>query len=719
MHCYGWICAVLLCSSGAIAEAATAATAATAVPRLSNDLAEIRDLTDVTISPDGNVVAVRLVEPRLETNTYKLTWIIHPLQPGKGRIHHIDAGLPIFSYGYVLANEPPQWSPSSRWLYFRALKKSGDCIQVWRADRHTGSVERVTDEAGDVEAFSLSGHDGIYISVRPSLAKIREEEQREFDGGIVLTKSVRPWAGLHESLNLNGRATSPRVFSDEQGRDVVKPLLSSVPSVLKFVRAGNLSSSFSADQAVKDLHRRQASHLPDGRDSPTSPASSLVDGRRATLTPVGAGQGGVRPPVELRVETPDGASYVQCEAAVCKGAIRAIGWRPETDEVLFIVESGGALSGTLYGWRVGATEPRKIYSSGGMIGRESSPSGGAQPEVCPAIKDEIVCVAASASTPPRLVAISLVDGRERMLLSPNELLRSRLQDRVREISWESSSGTAQSGVLVLPDTSGAGPYPLVILSARCRGFLRGGAGAEYPEHLLAARGIASLCWNIDQRRQTSSSSVGAGDPLDLSRDAISAFDGAIHTLSAQGIIDQSKVGLAGLSIGATFAEFALFNSGSFAAIATSGIGLADPLLWAWYSGFENTPSSRFLARYGVSEPAHQNPEAWKKVSPAMNVASIRVPLLVQSAEDEFRLTYGLFASLMHEKKPVEMVIYPGEGHQKNVFPRHRLSAMERNADWFSFWLKGKVPVAELDPDRGERWKKLQILTQHWRAISGG
>ena len=53
-----------------------------------------------------------------------------------------------------------------------------------------------------------------------------------------------------------------------------------------------------------------------------------------------------------------------------------------------------------------------------------------------------------------------------------------------------------------------------------------------------------------------------------------------------------------------------------------------------------------------------------------------------------------------------MYVFAGEHHNKWQ-PRHRAAIYQRNLDWFSYWLQGRV---DADPARAEqyrRWKAMQ------------
>jgi acetyl esterase/lipase len=67
-----------------------------------------------------------------------------------------------------------------------------------------------------------------------------------------------------------------------------------------------------------------------------------------------------------------------------------------------------------------------------------------------------------------------------------------------------------------------------------------------------------------------------------------------------------------------------------------------------------------------------------------------------------------YMALRRLGKPVEQVIYPGAPH---VFDRpfHRRASLERNLDWFRFWLQGVEDSAPTKAEQYRRWRALREL----------
>lgn len=76
-------------------------------------------------------------------------------------------------------------------------------------------------------------------------------------------------------------------------------------------------------------------------------------------------------------------------------------------------------------------------------------------------------------------------------------------------------------------------------------------------------------------------------------------------------------------------------------------------------------------------------------------------------------TFEVFTGLNRLQKPVELYYYPDEDHQPD-HPQARLETLQRNLDWYRFWLQDyERPNAE-DKEQYVRWRKLRTLSESSR-----
>jgi hypothetical protein len=74
------------------------------------------------------------------------------------------------------------------------------------------------------------------------------------------------------------------------------------------------------------------------------------------------------------------------------------------------------------------------------------------------------------------------------------------------------------------------------------------------------------------------------------------------------------------------------------------------------------------------------------------------------------LSYEVFKALTRLDRPVEMYFYPNEQHTPDD-PRARLATLQRNVDWYRFWLQGYEDDDAKKRDQYLRWRKYRALQQ--------
>ncbi len=122
---------------------------------------------------------------------------------------------------------------------------------------------------------------------------------------------------------------------------------------------------------------------------------------------------------------------------------------------------------------------------------------------------------------------------------------------------------------------------MVIVQYRSRGFLRGGTGDEHPIHVLAQNGFAVLSYDTSDGDYMAKE----GDPFELqiayTKDLVAdhgsatAIEHMVDALVARGLVDPNRVGITGLSHGATTLDTALLDRNYAAASAAYSV-MAPP-----------------------------------------------------------------------------------------------------------------------------------------------
>jgi len=656
-------------------------------------LLETTDLSSLAISPDGRNVAFRQEQASVEHNDYATAWLVQPLTGTAAARRVADGGEPLrYDYGGTIS-EPPQWSPDSRWIYYRALLQGE--VQIWRAAADGSMAEQVTHDAADIDSFTLSqdGHRILY-TVGATRAEIRDAEQREYDQGVRIDGTVPLGQGLVRSGYINGRLATQRwkagwmgrggLLADQPAHDVVLDLATGKTTV-----TDRASTTAVLENALPVV---QVAAAPEGTIAPGILVRARESGKIAY-----AQQAGATMSLHVTSNASDPRS-IECTATTCKDAvITGLAWRPGRDELVFTkmdYDRGHAQS--LYDWDLGAGTVRPLVHAVGLIGggRLNWPG-----ESCAVSAEFAACVTASADEPPRLERINLETGVRTILYAPNLALAQAIGPRAVPLQWRGSHGQAFNGIFFPPVSLTAGERaPLFITYYSCAGYLRGGLGDEWPLASLAGAGIAALC--IDEPRTDALQT----DQAALYRTAVDGVSSVINLLAGRGLIDPKRVGMGGLSFGSEVVVWTAMKTDLLAAASVS-----SPSVTPTYYELHTLQSPTFesIARkvWGIGTPS-ETPERWREISPAFNTARIKAPLLMQIPEQEYISALDYFIPLMHSPTPVELDVFPNEPHQK-FQPRHKLAAYNRNLDWFRFWLQGYVDPNPLKVPQFERWETMR------------
>jgi dipeptidyl aminopeptidase/acylaminoacyl peptidase len=173
----------------------------------------------------------------------------------------------------------------------------------------------------------------------------------------------------------------------------------------------------------------------------------------------------------------------------------------------------------------------------------------------------------------------------------------------------------------------------------------------------------------------------------------------LDDVDRRGIVDPKRVGITGLSSGATIVEQGLVYTQRFAAAS---------------SAYSNTGAINYYflpaEMRDVQRKLHGAPFApqngWGRRSVGLNAARINVPYLIQVADREYLHTLQNYIDLKDAGKPVELFVYPDEYHEKWQ-PAHRYAVYRRNLQWMMFWLQDVEASDPVDPAQYERWRQLR------------
>jgi len=257
------------------------------------------------------------------------------------------------------------------------------------------------------------------------------------------------------------------------------------------------------------------------------------------------------------------------------------------------------------------------------------------------------------------------------------------------IHWQSTDGLAIEGIVAYPlNYRSDQRYPLIVAvhggpaGVFQRGYL-GALGGYADVAELTERGYAVLQANPRgsggygrEFRFANYVDWGGGDYQDI-------MSGVDH-LIARGIADPDRLGILGWSYGGFMTSWVITRTHRFKA-ACVGAGVTNLVS---FNGTSDIPS--FVPDYFSAE-SWDDLETYRRHSPVLNAKGVSTPTLIQHGDQDVRvpLSQGreLYNALKRQGAPVEMVIYPRQGHGPDE-PRLILDVRRRAIAWLERWVRG-------------------------------
>lgn len=272
------------------------------------------------------------------------------------------------------------------------------------------------------------------------------------------------------------------------------------------------------------------------------------------------------------------------------------------------------------------------------------------------------------------------------------------------ISFKARDGVPQEGLLIHPLDEVAGKkYPLIMrVHGGPEAHDRNGWLTQYhsPGQLGAAKGFAVFYPNYrgSTGRGVAYSKLGQADAAGKEfDDLVDAVDHLIKT----GLVDEKKVGVTGGSYGGFASAWcATYYSDRFAA-SVMAVGISNIIS---KSGTTDIPDEE-AAVHALKRP-WDDWEGLLKRSPIYHVQKAKTPLLILHGKDDTRVHPGQSMELYRFLKtigaaPVRLVWYAGEGHG-NRKAAGRYDYNVRMMQWFEHYLQGpggEPPAYQLDYGR--------------------
>ena len=644
------------------------------------DLAHLRIPAAPSLSPDGRQVVAAVSRIDLDDNTYRSDLWLTPT----------DGSAPPRRFTSAKRDGRPRFSPDGRWIAFLRAADDDDKPQLHVMPADGGEARRVCEHPLGAEAFAWSpdstrlayvarvpepgryGTDKDVPSEKEPPRRITTFQYRLDDLGF--TNDRRPHVFVVDALAEDAEALQLTRGDFDHG----DPAWSPDGRTVAFVSARHesrdedaLSDVFVAPAAGGDALRVTATDLavsrpafsPDGATIWFCGVPADFAGRTTGLWSVPAD--GSAPPARLtdpeRFDHEPAFGGGVLALLVDEEAVTTVSMDRGATMLLRFPVDGGQPQVLLGGHRqvqdydarggVVAAVVSHPTSAGEVVVLRDRPEGSGEPQ---------------GGAPVR---------RERTVTDFGALLaRSASLRPMTELEATAPDGAKVHGWVVKP--VGVGPFPVVLM-------VHGGPFAQYGWTLFdEAQVYAGAGYAVVMGNPRGSSGYGethgraiVGDFGNLDAiDVLALLDAAL----ADPELDDDRVGVMGGSYGGFMTTWLVGHSDRFrAAISERACNAFD--------SFEGSSDIGWLF---VSQYNGTDPERVRAQSPLTHVDRIRTPMLLIHSEHDWRCpleqAQRLFVALKQREVEVELLLFPGEGHEltRSGLPSHRVARFEAVLDWW-------------------------------------
>jgi len=293
-----------------------------------------------------------------------------------------------------------------------------------------------------------------------------------------------------------------------------------------------------------------------------------------------------------------------------------------------------------------------------------------------------------SDTPPELYYSFFPQINPQKITSFNQYLTDIDFGQTEVIHWQTKDKAIIEGMLVKPlHFDPKKRYPLLVI-------LHGGPADCFSNRFINGR------WNYPPKMYADQNflifmpnprgSTGYGKDFKLALvsnwgviDYEDVMEGIDYLVQEKKIVDPERMGIAGWSYGGYLTGITITKTNRFKA-AYIGAGITN--IFSLY-GTIDIPD--WVISYFKDYPFNQSTN-YLNASPVYNAKHIQTPVLVQHGEKDSRVPFTqskeLYQVLTAQKKSIQYVIYPKEGH---IFydPVTIRDSIERNLKWFLYYLK--------------------------------
>jgi len=668
-----------------------------------HDILALREITEQQISPDGNAVAFVVKDTDLAANSYNFSLYVIPID-GK-------ADPRLLLTGKSLSNV--RWAQSSDRVAY--ISSEGKLSAVWTVDLNGSKPRQLIMHDENVTSFEWSP-DGNTIALL-SVPPVEESETAAAaTKGIVLddhsffpfwdfvgrswvkkptciwlyrvreNKLQKLWEQKPSIYHFENYSISRLVWAPDNEKIAVEYQTSLSTSL-------NAAVAFNSGVGVVSVKTGEFTPLPSTSAYQVGPSWSADSKALAFQTEIST-QGKPRDGFKgsLFVHREGLAAASELTSAFDVGYATRSWWSQDGSKIIFAME-GYHQKTAIYELLVKDGSVRQISQTADHLS-ECTVS---------ANRTTASCIRQNPMKAPEIAVVDLGDGTPKTLTHLNSAFDQITLGEVSKIQWKNKYGIETDGYLIKPIGYQPGQrYPFLLTLYHFEGKFITQAEwiSSYPAQVFAANGFAVLLMN--QPREYGWR-YGNFEQFSFDRDynALASIEAAVSTVVEMGVADSKRTGIMGWSYGSELTNLAITHTKLFTAASASSGG-ANNRGEYWLSG---APFQHYIEGTMGGSPYGDYDKRFDDLSSALHANRASSPLLIETPTEEMLFSLEFYSALRRLGKPVELVVYPDEGHIYSQ-PKHRLASMERNLDWFSFWLQGKEDRDPGKQDQYQRWRTM-------------
>lgn len=316
----------------------------------------------------------------------------------------------------------------------------------------------------------------------------------------------------------------------------------------------------------------------------------------------------------------------------------------------------------------------------------------------------LVGVSQSPTLPPDIFLTNLKTTKTILLTELNPEYRNITLGQTENIDWFNRYGSKCAGLLIKPVGYQVGKrYPLIFMATYLddHSFV-----SDMPyTTAFAPESLANAGFIVLMAKYPSENKMPQGEIPGEMSDAynwMSMVESAIDLMDSQGMADRDNVGIVGFSRTSWLTDFTLTHSTyKFRAASSADGGIYT---YGGYFRYNRSADMQGDETQIGGPPYDETFKLWLKYATPFNASRVTAPILMEyTGTAETGMEF--FVALSRLGKAVEMYRYPNGEHPLDT-PFERVASLQRNVDWFRFWMQGYERQSPQDSSQYVRWRSM-------------